>query len=98
MTFDYQTAIEITNEVARLFGDTLVTKTKKGRTGYALILGKDFTGRWYWTIETQNGVEVTSSSLSYSRRYDAIRSAKRLVGDNLKHFYVEYDDGSRDEL
>lgn len=55
---------------------------KLGRQGYALTFIK-FEGEnpWSWQVETQNGVVIADSTRAYRSRWDARRSAIRLLGD-----------------
>lgn len=52
---------------------------KLGRTGPVLFLVNSDPYGWEWYIEQQNGVIVAQSALSYRSRWDAKRSALRLM-------------------
>lgn len=68
----------------------LVAPTRKlGRQGYALFLRQITDDAWDWAVESQNGVEVAVSGGVFRKRWDAERSATRLLGTSIKHTYVE---------
>ncbi len=83
-------SISISTELSNLFGEKYHTP-KVGRQGYALFVYL-FEGRWEWQIETQNGYLICKSTRTYARRWDAIRSARRL-SDKIAHVYEMSEDG-----
>lgn len=63
---------------------------KIGRQGYVLLLvrfdlSEEFNDNkpWTWEVESQNGFRVAESSTFFRSRWDAKRSAMRLLGTRI---------------
>ena len=64
--------------------------TKEREKMYGIIMQKDASGKWYWTLTEQNG-QILATSQAYQTKASCLRTAQKVTAKLKIKLTVEED-------